>query len=172
MGDKSGATAQLERWSKEHSDDIDVMLALANNYLGMGRDADAIKQYQQVLKSSKDNLIAINNLAWHLRDSDPEQALSLAERAYAAAPESSTVMDTLAMILMKKGDNQKAQRLIERALSKYPDDSTLLYHHALILEKAGGKQAAEKELRKLLKLHKEFSERRDAEAMLKRIGSS
>ena len=172
MGDRDGAILQLEQWEKDHPDDISPKLALANNYLGMGRQDDAARLYQQVLMLAENNLLALNNLAWHFRESDPKKALAYAERATAVAPESTMVMDTLALILLEKGDVRKAQRIIDRAREKMPEDRTLHYHQALILEKAVGAQAAQKVLQELLSNEEEFPERKEAELALERISTS
>jgi len=172
MGDKDGAVSQLEQWGEEHPDDISPKLALANNYLGMDRQEDAVRLYQQVLILAENNLLALNNLAWHFRKSDPKKALAYAEKAAAVAPESMTVMDTLALILLEKGDVRKAQRIIDRARERMPEDRTLHYHQALILEKAVGAQAAQKVLQELLSNEEEFPEREEAELALERISAS
>jgi len=167
--DKDGSVLLLEQWHRDHPKDIKATLALANNYLGLERQNDAMQLYRQVLKLSEDNLLALNNLAWHLRKSDPEQALSYARRASVIAPESVTVIDTLAVILMEMGRIADAHRLIEHALEKQPEDSMLRYRQALILEKRGQEQEAKSLLETLLNQNAQFPERAEAVQLLERL---
>jgi len=169
QGMQDESISLLENWRKDNAVGVEVLLVLANDYIGVGRQDEAVQQYKEVLKLSGDNLTALNNLAWYLRASDSDQALSFAEKAYELAPHSVTVMDTLAMILFDKGEANRAKRVIERALARYPDDPSLHFHNAMILEKTDGNQAAKDVLEQLLDQNKEFREREQAADMLKRL---
>ncbi|MFC1602336.1 XrtA/PEP-CTERM system TPR-repeat protein PrsT [Pseudomonadota bacterium] len=169
IGQKEEAIKILEQWNRDHPGDIDVMLKLASSYLTVDREAEAIGQYQHVLKLSENNLMALNDLAWYLRKSDLNQALSYAERAAAIAPESIIIMDTLAMLLINKGEMVRAQRLISRALGQEPENPTLNYRRILFLDKNGQKSEAKNDLAALLKKDSQFPERAEAERMFKRL---
>jgi len=172
MGDRDGSVFELERWSRGHPEDIRAKLALANNYLGMERQDDAMHLYRQVLKLSENNLLALNNLAWHFRKSNPELALSYAERASVLEPESVMIMDTLALVLLQKGELVRSQRVIERALERRPGNPTLLFRHAVYLEKSGQEKKAMDALKMLLKKRVQFPERTEAEQLLKQLSGS
>ena len=172
INDRQASIANLEQWNKENPGDLSSMLTLANHYLVMERKDAAVKQYQQVLKFSENNVIALNNLAWNLRKSDPAQALAYAEKANTVAPESLAVMDTLIVILLEKGDLVRTQRLIERALKQQPENPTLLYRRAMYLEKSGKQNDAIESLEVLLKLDVKFSERIEAEQLLEQLSGS
>jgi putative PEP-CTERM system TPR-repeat lipoprotein len=172
QGDKASSTRNLEKWLEDHSDDVKVRLSLANNYLGLGQVDDATQQYRKVLKLSENSLVAMNNLAWYLRESNPKEALAIAEKASEYAPDSALIMDTMAVILMEKGDFSRAERFINRALDKFPTDPTLLYHRILIHEKTSAADVVTKELKQLLEKYDNFPERKEAESLLQKYEST
>jgi putative PEP-CTERM system TPR-repeat lipoprotein len=169
MGDEEGALVVQERWLDEHPDDITARLALANTYIALDRLDDAIEQYRRIQEQSEKNLVALNNLAWFLRDSNSKKALGYAEKAYELAPESAAIMDTLAIVLMKNGYSDRALRMNERALEKIPGKPGFLYHKAVILEASGRISEAKTILLTLLSDPEEFSGRAEAEQLLARL---
>ncbi|MCF6354756.1 MAG: PEP-CTERM system TPR-repeat protein PrsT [Candidatus Polarisedimenticolaceae bacterium] len=171
VGMKDDAISKLKEWNNLHKDSIGTMLNLANKYHELGRLKDAMHQYQQVLDVSKNNVIALNDLAWHLKESDLDKALFFAEKAYSIASDSPSVLDTLSIILLEKGEAVRALRFIDRALVLQPEDPTLAYHRLLILEKSSDKKELKAKLGKLLKKETDFPERADAEQLLKRLMS-
>ncbi len=71
--------------------------------------------FEKVLAEQPDNLLAMNNLAWLLKDSDNKRALKLAEAAYQRQPQSREIKDTLAQVLKARGgeeDLARAKRLL------------------------------------------------------------
>ena len=171
MGKQSGAIPYLESWIRDYPNDISARLVVATIYIEEGREADAISQYREILNYSKDNVAALNNLAWYLRKTDPDKALAFAEKAYANNRTSVTVMDTLAVLVSQSGDTARAQRLIERALAQQPTNPNLIYHRIQILEKAGQTQEAKSSLEALLKKDLAFPKKAEAKQMLKRLSA-
>jgi len=169
VGRKAEAISELEQWNKSHQKDIGLMLELASRYVEMGRLEDAKQQYQQVLSVSESNVVALNDFAWYLKETDLDKALSFAEKAYSVASESVTVLDTLAVILLEKGEVERARRFNDRALTQRPGDPTLLYHRILIMEKSGQKKKVAAELKALMKKDAKFPEQAEAEEALKRL---
>ncbi len=169
IGEQDDAIASLVEWLDKNTTDVKVRLELSSYYLVLNKTSDAIGQYKEVLKTSQENLLALNNLAWNTRKSDPRGALSYAEKASLIAPDSAGVLDTLAMVWLENNDLTKAQNIIERALRKKPDDPTLLYHRAIIFEKSGKKQEALSSLEASLSHDIPFSERDEARRLLKRL---
>lgn len=169
MGQKEEAQDILESWLKEHPKDVLARLELADMYLGKGEEAKASDEYSQVLAVQKDNTLALNNLAWLLRDEKPEQALKYAQQAVNQSQQSPLAMDTLAVVLLKNNETVKAQRTIERALEKLPNNPSIKYHSAMINAAAGDNAKAKKYLAELLSGKDEFPERQEAEALLKTL---
>lgn len=170
-GDRDGALSLYKSWLTDHSGDVAVGLALANSQITMNDTAAAITQYRQVLNNDGDNLIALNNLAWFLRDSEPRQAVKYALRAVDIDSESAAVQDTLAMALLADGQHKEAKNAIAKALGKTPDDASMRYHRVLINLASGQTNSGLSELKRLLKTQEQFPERGDAEALMVRLGS-
>lgn len=169
MGDRSEAVKMLEDWLKEYPDDNLVRLDLANRYIALDRNAEAIASYREIIKSSPKNIVALNNLSWLLQDTKPEEALQFANQASTLAPQSTELKDTLAMALLSTGDAAQAQRVIDKVLDKRPDNLTYRYHKALILNKQGKSKQASVELKAIIDRNVEFPEKKEAEALYSSI---
>ncbi len=166
MGSQAAALELQEEWMVGHPDDLVASMALASAYLQQDQAEQAINQYQLVLEKEDQNVIALNNLAWQLRDEQPAKALEYAERAAELAPKSTLVMDTFAVVLMKNGDIERAKRYIERVLLKKPKTPAFLYHSALIDVAAGDKASAIETLIALLGDGGDFFEKAEAQQLL------
>ena len=171
-GKTQDALQLLQQWIKQHPEDTQSRLALAAAYIKSDRRSDALNQYEAVLKVSANNLLALNNLAAYLSESNPERALKLAEKAYAIAPDNSTILDTLSLVYLNRGDLSRALRFNERSLENSPDMPLYLLRKASILEAAGNKDEAVTELKSLLRKRQSFPERAQAEQMLQRLSGS
>ena len=171
MGDREGAQQLQEGWVEKYPDDILARTALAGFYAASRQEDMAIKQYSRVLEKNGNNIVALNNLAWYLRDTKPVQALEYARRALKIEPESAALIDTLAVVLSKNGETEKAQRTIARALVKAPGNMAMRYHRAMIDASAGDKISAIKTLKALLEEGKEFPEKEEAIKLLAQLES-
>jgi tetratricopeptide (TPR) repeat protein len=144
---------------------------LAGSY-GEENDPDkAIAEYKRILQKDDTNVVALNGLAWYLRDAQPAKALEYAQRASELAPESADVLDTLAMVQLSNEQFEIARRTIERALAKAPGNSAMQYHRALIYSAAGKIGAAVQGLKELLGTDADFAERGDAQELLNKLES-
>jgi predicted Zn-dependent protease len=76
-------------------------------------------------------------------------------------------MDTLAMILVEKGDTARAIQLLRDAIKLAPSTPALRLSLAKALIKADQKDAAKKELEELAKLGDKFKSQADVEQLLK-----
>ncbi len=166
VGDMMGALELQEQWSEEHPEDLVAALALAASYAQEGQINKAIIQYQQVLAKDEKSVVALNDLAWFLRDKHPAKALEYAGRAKKLAPESAIVMKTLAAVLLKNGDIERAQRNIERALTKQPNNREFRYHSAMIDAASGDKVSAIKTLQSILDEERKFPGKAEAKQLL------
>ncbi len=115
--------SQLESSVRQHPDNAQLRLQLANEYLEKGDFAAAARQYLDLLKMLPKNAEALNNLAWVLLTNpkpayrNPRRALQLAQRAVALSGQSEPhILDTLAVAYFQLGDKRKAIEIIERIL--------------------------------------------------------
>jgi len=171
-GKIQAAIQYLQHWVAEHSGDIAAREKLADIYGRNNQIGGVIYQYQQILKVDPEHVIALNNLAWNLLDEDPKQALDYAERAVKLSPNSSSIIDTLAMAQMKNGRLIEANRSIDRALTLTPDRPEFRWHQAQIRAAKGDTGGAIKSLNALLNNHGKLDERPAAEALLAKLEGS
>ncbi len=170
-GDREGALKRYALWLDEHPDDLTARMAFANGLQLAGRLDDAGQQYAKLLQANPDNVIALNNQAWILREQNSAQALDYARKAAALAPDSADVLDTLAVVEYLNKDYPRAQRSIERALKANPDHPSLLYHSAMIAAALDDKAAARATLEQLLAANTDFPEIAEAKALLAQLGN-
>jgi putative PEP-CTERM system TPR-repeat lipoprotein len=171
VGDIDGAIVKLQHWVQDHPSEIIVREKLAEIYGSSNQIGGVIYQYQKILAMVPDHVIALNNLAWNLLDEDPKQALTYAERAIEIAPDSASILDTLAMAQLRNNSVIEARRSIDRALALAPDRPELHFHDAQIRVAEGDTKAALIVLTTLLKKSGEFPERPKAQALLKYLAA-
>jgi tetratricopeptide (TPR) repeat protein len=156
-----------------------IALELASLCEAAGMKAEALENYETVLRLDQDQPAAKNNLAWLLADSDqvsPEdldRALQLAQDAKNAMPNDPSVADTLGWIMYKKGIPSAAIALFRESIDGYPEGhplrGTVRYHLAAAYEKNGERDRAVNELKRALDEVATFSERAEAEKLLKEL---
>ncbi|HEV8257831.1 MAG TPA: XrtA/PEP-CTERM system TPR-repeat protein PrsT [Casimicrobiaceae bacterium] len=145
-GKGAAADAAADKWLREHPKDV-----VLRNYLGERalRKQDykaAARHYQTLIAQQPDNVMYLNNLAWVSGELNDPKALSYAEKASALAPTNPAVLDTLGMLLIKKGDATQGLEKLRQAAQLAPNQSDIRLHFAKALIKAGDKTAARKEL--------------------------
>lgn len=171
-GNRQEAVEIQEDWVSRHPEDTIAALALTGLYSNLGEAGKAIAQLELTLEKDPDNVVALNEIAWKLKDTAPGQALKYASRAYQLAPESVSILDTLAYVQLKNNQIDLAERSIERALSKAPNNPSVRYHSAMIAEGSGDINEATRILSGLLRDETQFPERDEAERMLRRLESN
>ncbi|MBV5307924.1 MAG: PEP-CTERM system TPR-repeat protein PrsT [Chromatium okenii] len=167
LDDVAGARQLMTEWVAQHPKDGLVHFQLAQVEMTAGHNDQAITHFQRTLETNPKNAVAMNNLAWLLQDRDPAQALKYAQQAFAAAPKSAEIVDTLAMVLLRNGQIRDALRTIDKALALSADNGSLLFHKAQILQKSGDRAQAQQVLETALQSTQTFAERSEAEALLK-----
>ena len=88
----------------------------------------AANHYEQVISRQPNNIAALNNLAWLLREENPTRAIEMAGRARDLAPDNAAVLDTYGWILHLTGNHAEAKEVIERALALAPDNAEIRSH--------------------------------------------
>jgi len=169
MADLEGAQRLQEMWVTAHGGDIGARFALAGTYTRLNQPDKANQQFEQIIEIDKDNVIALNNLAWNYRLSDPSKALQYAKKASDLKPDAHNILDTLAVVQLHNGDLKMAKRNIERALDISPNNPGTLYHSALISKALGNRESARNILEFLLAKGGAFRKRDDAIKLLEEI---
>lgn len=127
--------------SSRYTDAVDELLeALPNSaignvskgdlYLANNNEEQAIVHYRAAIASNNNLVPALNNLAWILAKTNPEQALPFSARAAQLTPENSAVLDTHGWVLHLNGNKEAAVEVLERAVSLSPDDINIQQHLA------------------------------------------
>ncbi len=164
-GDTKGADKRLNTWLSSHPKDIAVRRYAAETYTATGRPADAIAQYEAILKSAPGDVPAMNNLADLYHRNNDSRDIAIAEQALKLAPDQAAVMDTLGWILVERGQLPRGLAILRKASAKMPDVPTIRYHLAVALYNSGDKAAAKNELEAALKPGQGFPEEKEAKAL-------
>ena len=171
-GDTAAARKTMNSWLTQHPKDTAVRLRLGTFELMTGMAGEAKATFEVALKNAPENAIALNNLAWLYDQADDERALSLAERAYRALPNSPEAADTLGWIMVRREEVQKALPLLEQAHAAMPSEPNIQFHHAYALAEIGNKEKARELLEALFAKQTEFDSANEARALLRRLSKN
>jgi len=156
-------------WMKERPNDRGFRQYIAELAIISGDYARAEGHYRLMVAAEPDNPLLLNNLASvaaQLRRSD---ALDIAEKANKIAPGEPQVMDTLATILMDKGDFPRALELLSKAAKALPNNPAIRMNYVRALSKAGKKSEARQELEELAKQGNKFPAQAEVTKLLREL---
>lgn len=114
---------ELSRKLEAHPGNVSLAMNLAMVYQRMGKEAETMALYEQMIQWHPEAAVALNNLAWMmLTAKNPllrnyARALPLARKAVALEP-SSQFLDTLAEACYRNGLRDEAIRIIQEAIGK------------------------------------------------------
>ena len=169
-GSQDTAFSELQAWV-DRKDDRSARHVLASAYLSGGKNDLAVRESERLLEKEPENPVLLNNLAWLYQQKNDKRALDYAERALKIAPKSAAVLDTLAWILVEQNhDVARGAKMLQEAHEIAPSQGDIHYHLAVALEKTGDTAGARRELEKLIGSKINFSTKKEAEALLKRLG--
>ncbi|WP_432377821.1 tetratricopeptide repeat protein [Duganella sp. P38] len=144
------ARALVRQWLKEHAGDITTRTYFASSLLAQKEYVLATAQFEEVLRQSPKQVIALNNLAWLYQQQRDPRALPYAEQAHQLAPKSATVTDTLGWVLAEQGQLERAVPLLKQASAQLPANNEVRYHYGVALARSGDKPGAREQLAPLL----------------------
>lgn len=122
---------------------VDALLMSGGVAMRAGGRQEAEKSYRAVLRIDESNVMALNNLAYLLVDSNPDEALKLATQAATIAPDNATVQDTLGWVFYRKGMFRSAVQYLEMAVKKEPTPRRQ-FHLGLTYLKCGDRDRGER----------------------------
>jgi tetratricopeptide (TPR) repeat protein len=156
----------LTEWTSKYPDDWQTRFFLGNQLLGLGRHDAAAAQYEQVLAKRKDDVAALNNLAW-LRQKQGRlgDAAKLIERALALIDNDANIYDTAGGIYMAQKRHRDAVAAYRKALDLSPQSGPARERYAQALIADGRKAEARQVLRELLQGPYQVSDRRRLDAL-------
>jgi putative PEP-CTERM system TPR-repeat lipoprotein len=161
--------AKVTAYLATHPTDTTMTRYLAEQLLARKDYKGASKYFEGLLAQAPNDPALLNNLAWAYQQQKDPRALSFAERAAKAAPESGAVLDTLGWLLVEQGNTARALPLLQKAVSLEPNARDLRYHLAAALAKSGDKKTARQELDKALVASGPFAQQDEAKELLKSL---
>lgn len=127
-GQARKAIESLESAVKDYPNQPQLMLSLALYYQENNQESEARQTYERVLKVSRDNVLALNNLAWLYHQNGDQRALNLARRAYELSPDSGAIADTYGWILFNSGKHEESLPVLEKAYELEPEAEEIAMH--------------------------------------------
>ena len=148
FGDNPGAIAAFKQAHDLAPNEIAPLLQLAMAYDETGRNEEARRYYEEVLKINPDQYQALNNLAYLKADAgvDLDQALTFAQRAEQANPNNLDIKDTVGFIYYRKNLTDESIRMLRELVAQRPERATFHLHLAMAYFQKGDKGQARKEL--------------------------
>jgi tetratricopeptide (TPR) repeat protein len=140
--------APAENFIKDIVDDPEIspifLVDTAILRLTQGRFEEAVKIYERVIKSERENPLLLNNLAIVMVElpDRKKEALELIEKAVAALPKSVDVLDSKGTILLNLGRVNEAREIFQRICGSNPKNAGFQLHLARALEEAGDSPGA------------------------------
>lgn len=119
---------------------VPAMSSIGDMYHEMGREEEAFKVYEKVLKINPEYAPALNNYAYYLAlvGKKLKKACAMSRKAVEKEPDNPTYLDTYGWILHLLGKDQEAKAQFKHAiLYGAKESSTCLEHYAAILEALG-----------------------------------
>lgn len=168
LGDET-ASASLTTYLRHEPDDQEIRFVLAESYRKKGSLAEAIAEYERVLRAEPENAIALNNLAWVYLLAGDERAADTAAKAFAINPLNSAIADTLGWILVETGSYEEGYRILEQAVELSGGRPEIRYHRAVALVRLDRTTEARTELQALISAGTEFASMDDARELLAQL---
>ena len=149
-------------------------LALANLYESAGNWQDARKTLEKAHQEAPDSAYVSNNLAFLYAEhgtapGDGSMALSLAQEAKRALPDSPVISDTLGWAYYKLGQYEAAIEQFTLSAEKLPENPAYQYHLGMAYLGAGRFEEAKRALQRALGTQSHFAEAESARAALATI---
>lgn len=167
---QSGKDAEAEAfglaWLKDHPDDASMEYVLAERAMVRNDFKSAEVRLSRVLAIQKDNVAALNNLAWLMATNGRSGASALAQRALYIAPDDPGLLDTFAFALASEKKFTEALEVQKRAVELSPGEGRLRLGLAKIALQAGDKGLAKSELTRLADLGASFPDQAEVKKLL------
>jgi Flp pilus assembly protein TadD len=135
------------------------------------KPGDARDAYSRVLDLDRNDVVALNNLAFitAVYDKRPADALPLAARAATLDSHNALVQDTLGWIHHLLGENQEAAKLLAGARQSDPDQAEIQLHSAVVLDLIGRRDEATKALQAAEALDASLKDRPEVQELRRRL---
>lgn len=170
-GKSDQAQALRLKWLESNPKDIVVRLVLAEKLSDEGQFEQARTHLTTVIQYDQNNLIALNNLAWYLRNTQPLEAITYIEQAAKLQTDSTTVQHTAAAVYLAANAPKKANAAIDRALQLQPKNGEFLHLKAEILVSLDELEEAKNVLELALSTEEDYELRAESQMLLNTLSS-
>jgi tetratricopeptide (TPR) repeat protein len=128
----------LEKALSLFPQDMNTISTLGIIYDDLNMDDDCDKLYMQAFKFYPDNILLLNNYAYHLSERGVrlQEALEMSKKTIEKEPDNASYLDTYGWIYYKLKDYKNAKKYIEKAV-KLGSNPTLLLHLGDVYEGMG-----------------------------------
>jgi len=142
-----------EKHVAEHPDDFETRNALGVHYMRIGRQADAVAQFNAALALSPEHAVSHYNLAViALQQGRGAESFEHFQRALAARPDYVEAHTNLGVLLERTNQPEEAAAHFRRALELNPDHFAAHNNMALLLQKRGDRDGALEHFEQLRRL--------------------
>lgn len=167
-GKQDEAVAQVRQWLERAPEDVSTRTYYASTLVADGNYKAASGQYEQILRSAPDNPVTLNDYAWALLQLKDGRALGHAEKAFKLAPKTPAIADTLAAILLDKGDTARALPLLKMATEQAPTANEIRLRFAQALFMSGDRRGARAQCEQLLAV-RDFKRQAEVRALMAKL---
>jgi tetratricopeptide (TPR) repeat protein len=138
LGNNRAALPYLEKALEVNPSDLNTLSNLGLVYDDLKMNAECDRVYEQAFKYYPDNILLLNNYAYHLSEIGVklQEAKEMSKKTIEKEPENASYLDTYGWILFKLKDYKNAIIYIEKAI-KQGKSETLLEHLGDIYEAQG-----------------------------------
>lgn len=169
--DQAGAVEALKEAVRLEPGTLQAWRMLGQLHEAANRHEEAVAAYERVLELNPDDVITLNNLAYHLavRAGKPDAALPLATRANLLAQGSPQIEDTLGWIHHLLGNDREAVPYLVRASRALPRNADVQLHAAVVFAAIGRLEDASKALTAAVAADPAIKERPEYQAVQRKI---
>jgi putative PEP-CTERM system TPR-repeat lipoprotein len=168
-GDPERGLSLLNDWITQHPDQLQPQLNLSMMLLSQGRNDESIAAYEKILQTDKNNLIALNNLAWLYSTKNDKRASQIGKQAYELAPRRPEIIDTYGWILVQEGDYKRGSEILKQAAELAPKNQEIVYHLGYALNKQGEKQLAKAFLKRAIAIDEKSELAKTAQKLIESL---
>ena len=131
----------------------------------------ARKYYARALEADPNFAIANANMAWIdvQEGKDLDVALDMAQKAKSMMPELSSVSDTLAWVMYKRGNYAGAMPLLQECVQKSPGSAEFHYHLGMTLLATGQEAKGKDQLEAALRMKLDTADAQQAQQTLAKV---
>jgi len=154
---------------------VELRVQLASLYEQSGKYEDAMREYEDVLRTDPQFEVAANNLAmllatYHKDPASLDRAKQLSARF--ANSNNPSYLDTYGWVLFKQGDANASVPVLTQVVAKAPDAPVARYHLGMAQSLAGDDSDARANLSRAVNSGAQFYGLAEARATLDKLGKS